>query len=570
MRISICLIVCLCSSILFSQTTDNQLDRLIKKHEQFQKEQRQSRSSEWSNLTEEAIQERKQHLQSEIASLQRIPTNSLSDAGQINREMLLLVLEDDLYNLEYESYLMPLNAEGGFLTGMVYRTQRLQPKTEEAQEKYLKKLKAIPAYLERQTNMLKRGVKANKVVPKIIAQNCIGYVTDYLTIPPEDLFLAQPLQYAPAIKDQGMTLIQKEVLPAFQQFKTFLEKEYLPNVREAVGVSNNQDGKAYYEQRVRYFTTLDMTPKEVFETGQREVARIKSEMEKIIEELEFEGSYADFLEFLRTDEQFYAKTGEDLLAKAAWYSKKAEEILPRYFGKLPRLPFTVNPVPDAIAPKYTGGRYSGGSMKEQRAGQYWVNTYNLPSRPLYVLPSLTLHEAVPGHHLQMSLAQEIENVPKFRTQTYLSAFGEGWALYTEYLGKEAGIYKTPYEDFGRLTYEMWRACRLVVDPGMHYFGWTRQQALDFMASNTALSIHEVTTEIDRYIGWPAQAVSYKIGELKIRELRKRAEEKLGEAFDIRAFHDLVLANGSIPLSSLERIIDNYLIEKVRKPIDHKR
>ncbi len=570
MRISICLIVCLCSSILFSQTTDNQLDRLIKKHEQFQKEQRQSRSSEWSNLTEEAIQERNQHLQSEIASLQRIPTNSLSDAGQINREMLLLVLEDDLYNLEYESYLMPLNAEGGFLTGMVYRTQRLQPKTEEAQEKYLKKLKAIPAYLERQTNMLKRGVKANKVVPKIIAQNCIGYVTDYLTIPPEDLFLAQPLQYAPAIKDQGMTLIQKEVLPAFQQFKTFLEKEYLPNVREAVGVSNNQDGKAYYEQRVRYFTTLDMTPKEVFETGQREVARIKSEMEKIIEELEFEGSYADFLEFLRTDEQFYAKTGEDLLAKAAWYSKKAEEILPRYFGKLPRLPFTVNPVPDAIAPKYTGGRYSGGSMKEQRAGQYWVNTYNLPSRPLYVLPSLTLHEAVPGHHLQMSLAQEIENVPKFRTQTYLSAFGEGWALYTEYLGKEAGIYKTPYEDFGRLTYEMWRACRLVVDPGMHYFGWTRQQALDFMASNTALSIHEVTTEIDRYIGWPAQAVSYKIGELKIRELRKRAEEKLGEAFDIRAFHDLVLANGSIPLSSLERIIDNYLIEKVRKPIDHKR
>ena len=289
--------------------------------------------------------------------------------------------------------------------------------------------------------------------------------------------------------------------------------------------------------------------------------RIRAEMEKIIEDLAFEGGYAEFLEFLRTDEQFYAKTGDELLAKAAWYSKKAEEILPRYFGKLPRLPFTVNPVPAAIAPKYTGGRYSPGSMEDQRAGQYWVNTYNLPSRPLYVLPSLTLHEAVPGHHLQGALAQEIEGVPKFRTQTYLSAFGEGWALYTEYLGKEAGIYKTPYEDFGRLTYEMWRACRLVVDPGMHYFGWTRQQALDFMASNTALSIHEVTTEIDRYIGWPAQAVSYKIGELKIRELRKRAEKKLGDQFDIRAFHDLVLANGSIPLSSLERIVDNYIADK---------
>ena len=384
---------------------------------------------------------------------------------------------------------------------------------------------------------------------------------DYLNIKPADLFLAQPLKTAEDIQVEGMNYIQQYALPAFQTFKNFLEKEYLPNVREAVGTSNNQHGKTYYEQRVRYFTTLDMSPKEVFDIGQQEVARIRAEMDEIIEDLGFEGSYADFLDFLRTDEQFYAKTPEEILAKAAWYSKKAEEILPRYFGKLPRLPFTVNPVPDAIAPKYTSGRYSGGSMKDQRAGQYWVNTHNLPSRPLYALPALTLHEAVPGHHLQGSLAQELENVPKFRQQTYLSAFGEGWALYTEYLGKEAGIYKTPYEDFGRLTYEMWRACRLVVDPGMHYFGWTRQQALDFMASNTALSIHEVTTEIDRYIGWPGQAVSYKIGELKIRELRKRVEEAQGEKFDIRAFHDLVLANGSIPLSSLERIIETNLINQ---------
>ena len=561
MRLSFYLFIILYCSAVCAQTADNQLDELIKKHEQFQKDQRQSRTSDWPSSTKEQNQERQEYLRSQVAALKNISANALSEAGQINQEMLLLVLEDDLYNLDYQSYLMPLNAEGGFLTGMVYRTQRLQPKTAEEQEKYLKRLQAIPAYLEQQTRILKQGLIVQKVVPKIIAQNCIGYVAGYLNTSPNDLFLAQPLQHAPAIQEEGISIIEKEVLPAYQRFKTFLEKEYLPNVREEVGVSNNQDGKAYYEQRVRYFTTLDMTPKEVFDTGQKEVARIRAEMEKIIEDLAFEGGYAEFLEFLRTDEQFYAKTGDELLAKAAWYSKKAEEILPRYFGKLPRLPFTVNPVPAAIAPKYTGGRYSPGSLEDQRAGQYWVNTYNLPSRPLYVLPSLTLHEAVPGHHLQGALAQEIEGVPKFRTQTYLSAFGEGWALYTEYLGKEAGIYKTPYEDFGRLTYEMWRACRLVVDPGMHYFGWTRQQALDFMASNTALSIHEVTTEIDRYIGWPAQAVSYKIGELKIRELRKRAEKKLGDQFDIRAFHDLVLANGSIPLSSLERIVDNYIADK---------
>ncbi len=544
----------LSSTILFAQNIDPQLSKIIEAQEVFQKEQGANGATQWPDYSKATIKKQIKHYQAQLADLAEIDQSKLSASDQINQDMLQLVLEDRLYNLVNESYLMPLNAEGGFLTGMVYRTQNLQLKTEKEQVDYLAKLKAIPAYLAQQTGLLKSGLKQKKVVPKIIAQNCIGYVTDYLNKQPKDLFLAKPLHKGETVDQTGLSIIKEDVLPAFQQFHAFLEKEYLPQVREEIGVRNNKDGKAYYEQRVRYFTTLDMTPDEVFEIGQKEVARIRAEMDAILEELAFEGSYADFLNFLRTDEQFYAKTGDELLAKAAWYSKKAEEILPRYFGKLPRLPFTVNPVPDAIAPKYTSGRYSGGSMESQRAGQYWVNTHNLKSRPLYALPALTLHEAVPGHHLQGSLAQEIENVPKFRTQTYLSAFGEGWALYTEYLGKEAGIYKTPYEDFGRLTYEMWRACRLVVDPGMHYKGWTRQEALDFMASNTALSIHEVTTEIDRYIGWPGQAVSYKIGELKIRELRKKVEAAQGDKFDIRAFHDLVLANGSIPLSSLERII----------------
>ena len=546
--------------LLSGQTASQQLLNIITTQDNFQKEKYKHSAGQWPIVSKSTIKKELQHLRVQITNLKNLDTSTLTESEQINQELILLILEDDLYKLEYGHYLMPLNAEGGFLTGMVYRTQSLRLKSAEERITYLKKLEAVPAYLQQQTELLKQGLQENKVVPKIIVENCIGYVEDYLNTPIEALFLAKPLATFKEQDKEGLAILKSQVIPAFQTFKTFLEKEYLPNTRTEVGVWNNKDGKAYYEQRVRYFTTLDMSPEEVFETGQKEVARIRAEMEAIIKEVGFEGTYAEFLDFLRTDEQFYAKTGAELLAQAAWFSKKAEEILPRYFGKLPRLPFTVNPVPDAIAPNYTSGRYSGGSAEEQRAGQYWVNTHNLASRPLYVLPSLTLHEAVPGHHLQISLAQELEDVPAFRTSVYISAFGEGWALYTEYLGKEAGIYKTPYQDFGRLTYEMWRACRLVVDPGMHYMGWSREQALDFMSKNTALSIHEVTTEIDRYIGWPGQAVSYKIGELKIRALRKEMEKKLGDKFDIRAFHDLVLANGSIPLSSLERVIKTNLLK----------
>jgi uncharacterized protein (DUF885 family) len=297
-----------------------------------------------------------------------------------------------------------------------------------------------------------------------------------------------------------------------------------------------------------------MSAEEVFEIGQREVARIRAEMEAVIQETGFGGSFADFLHFLRTDPRFYAATPRELLREASYFSKKIDGKLPEYFGKLPRNTYGVEPVPEVLAPTYTSGRYSPGNPAKNRAGYYWVNTFNLPARPLYALPALTLHEAVPGHHLQISLAQELDGLPAFRRNTYLSAFGEGWALYCEWLGQEMGIYETPYEQFGRLTYEMWRACRLVVDPGLHVMGWTREQAIKFMADHTALSLHECTTEIDRYIGWPGQAVSYKIGELKIRELRQRAEQALGGRFDLRAFHDLVLSQGAVPLFVLEEMV----------------
>jgi uncharacterized protein (DUF885 family) len=288
------------------------------------------------------------------------------------------------------------------------------------------------------------------------------------------------------------------------------------------------------------------------------VTRIRKEMDEVIRQVGFKGDFAAFLHFLRTDPRFYPKTPEQLLERAAWIAKSIDGKLPSLFGHLPRLPYTVQPVPEHMAPKYTSGRYVDPAVGSTQPGIYWVNTYKLDSRPFYNLEALTLHEAVPGHHLQNAVARELENLPPFRRYAYLSAFGEGWGLYSEWLGLEAGFYKDPYSNFGRLTYEMWRACRLVVDTGVHTMGWTRQQALDYMASNTALPLHEVETEVDRYISWPAQALSYKLGELKIKELRKRAEQTLGESFDVRAFHDVVLGSGSVPLTVLEQNVDRWI------------
>ncbi len=519
------------------------------------------RKTNWEDFSDSLIYNRKSAVQNLLQVSDGIDRSILNEDQLINLEMIDYFLKDEQFNLDFESHLFPLNAEGGFLTEMVYETQSKNISNKEDADNYLEKLNRVPSFIDRKIELMKRGIEQNKIHPKVIVENCLAILDQQINVEIEDSHFYQPFKTNKDYQEKGRELIESTVLPSLQKFEDFLEEEYHVHALDEVGISNISNGKEYYEQRVKFFSTLDMSPKEIFDIGQAEVERIRSEMEAIISDLKFEGSFADFLEFLRTDSQFYAETPGELLNHAAWYSKKAEEILPKYFGKIPRLPFTVKAVPAAIAPTYTTGRYSGGSFKDGRAGQYWVNTYNLESRPLYVLPSLTLHEAVPGHHMQISLAQEMEDVPKFRTRAYLSAFGEGWALYCEYLGKEAGIYTTAYEDFGRLTYEMWRACRLVVDPGMHYFDWTREEAIDFMKKNTSLSLHEVTTEVDRYIGWPGQAVSYKIGELKIRELRKLAEESLGENFEIKEFHDLILQNGAIPLQAMDRIVREYISEK---------
>ncbi|MGH7454409.1 MAG: DUF885 domain-containing protein, partial [bacterium] len=400
----------------------------------------------------------------------------------------------------------------------------------------------------------------------------VTMATHMVDDPTQSVFYA-PLAKFPAtmpadeqnrLRQSGEAAIRESIVPGYRRLLEFMTNEYIPNARTTIGASELPNGRDYYAQRIRHFTTLDMSVDEVHQLGLNEVQRIRNEMMEIIKQVGFTGDFAAFLKFLRTDPQFYAKTPEALLKEACYIAKRMDGKLPSLFKTLPRLPYSVQAVPAHLAPKYTGGRYVGPALGSTEPGYYWVNTYALENRPLYVLESLTLHEAVPGHHLQTALARELEGLPNFRRFLYLSAFGEGWGLYSERLGLEAGFYTNPYSNFGRLTYEMWRACRLVVDTGIHAKGWTREEAMDFLASNTALSLHEVRTETDRYISWPGQALAYKIGELKIRELRRKAEETLGENFDVREFHDVVLRNGAVPLTILESEVQTYIQEKRSK------
>jgi len=344
----------------------------------------------------------------------------------------------------------------------------------------------------------------------------------------------------------------------YREFLDFFDHEYSPNARTTLAAYDLPEGKKYYALQIREYTTLDLTPEKIHQIGLQEVDRIWNEMKAVIKDVGFQGDFPAFLHFLRTDPRFYAKTPEELLKDAAWIAKQMDGKLPSLFKTLPRLPYTVEPVPPDIAPKYTSGRYVGAPQGGTQPGIYWVNTYKLETRPLYDLEAMTFHEAVPGHHLQIALSRELKDLPNFRRYSYISAFGEGWGLYCEQLGKDAGFYKDPYSDFGRLSWDMWRACRLVVDTGIHAMGWTRQQAIDYLATHTALPIHECETEVDRYISWPAQALSYKLGELKILELRRRAEQTLGPKFDIREFHDVVLGSGAVPLDVLEHNVAAWL------------
>ncbi len=506
-----------------------------------------------------------------LAQLKALDRSSLSKEDKINAQILENQLQNDVDLYRFKDYYLPITAESGF---HAYITSITQGKfnTLEDYRHYIAKLNALSTYFAQQTHWLKQGLAEGITPPKVTLNGFEDSISSYI-VPVEKSGYLKPFTQYPSyfteaqkaqLTQEGRALVEQKVLPLYQKFYDFMTKEYIPNARENIAASSLPNGAEFYENRVRYYTTLGMTSAQVHELGLKEVQRIRQEMEQIIASVGFKGSFADFLHFLRTDPQFYTTSAEQLLKEAAFIAKKADAMLPKYFGKLPRKTYGIAPVPAEIAPKYTTGRYSG-SNSDDEPGYYWVNTYALDKRPLYELEALTLHEAVPGHHLQISLNSELTSLPDFRRYGYISAFGEGWGLYCEYLGLEAGFYQDPYSNFGRLTYEMWRAARLVVDTGMHTQGWSRQQAIDFMASNTALSLHNVTTEIDRYISWPGQALSYKIGELTIKRLRAKAEQDLGDKFDIRAFHDAVLENGSVPMSILEQQINDFIDAKKATP-----
>jgi uncharacterized protein (DUF885 family) len=521
------------------------------------------------NYSEEFFKKRAQFCDSLLVELNTIDTASLTEDEKISSTLLKFILNETVKKYQYKTHWNPILSDAGFHSSLTYRVRPLTSK--KAALDYLKLLKAIPAYIDQQAALIRKGLDAGMGQPLVIFKGYESTYEQHLTATAEENFYYSPFLQLPSplsaeekdsLRQAAKKVVLEDVIPSFQFVKNFFEKEYFPQTRKAIGVSTTPNGKAYYQSRIDYFTTLPLSPETIHQKGLDEVARIKKEMEKVVAQAGFKGSIQEFIAFLRTDPQFYAKTPEELLKHARNIAKKLDEQLPRYFKTLPRKPYGVAPVPDAIAPKYTGGRYVGSPLGSTDPGYYWVNTYNLSSRPLYVIPSLTAHEAVPGHHLQGALNQELpESIPQFRRNLYLSAYGEGWGLYTEFLANQMGIYTTPYEHFGKLTYEMWRACRLVVDTGMHVFDWSRQEAVDFMAENTALSLHEINTEIDRYISWPGQALSYKIGEIKIRELRALAEKELGSQFDIREFHEQILEKGTVTLPLLEERIKKYIETK---------
>ena len=503
------------------------------------------------------------------AELETIDGKSLSEDDKISYKLLHFKLKETLVKYNFKTHWNPILSDAGFHSSLIYRVRPITSK--KTALKYLTLLKAIPTYIDQQKELISKGLEAGIGQPLVIFEGYESTYEQHITPTAEENFYYSPFLNLPepiserekdSLREAAKEVILKSVIPSFMKVKSFFEATYYPNTRTAIGVSESPNGKEYYQSRIDFYTTLEMTPESIHKKGLEEVVRIKKQMEAIIQEVKFKGSFSEFLRYLRTNPKFYAKTPDELLAHARNIAKKLDEQLPRYFKTLPRKPYGVAPVPDAIAPKYTSGRYVGTSPDSTDPGYYWVNTYDLPSRPLYAIPSLTAHEAVPGHHLQGALNNELpESIPQFRRNLYLSAYGEGWGLYTEYLANEMGIYTTPYEYFGKLTYEMWRACRLVVDTGIHAFGWTREEAVNFMAKNTALSLHEVNTEIDRYISWPGQALSYKIGELKIRELREKAENELGSLFNIREFHEVILEKGTVTLPLLEKRIIHYIQSK---------
>ena len=548
----------------YAVTATEQLDTLLSEHwQQANKEQIFFRkdpdtfrmNGKLPDVSAKGRERREQYNAQLLKRLDSIDERQLSEADKITLRLFKYERQTEAQSYKQFDHLFPMQAYAGYHSYFAAAPDNMSFLTQADYDNYLISLADFPRYNQQHIDNLKQAIakgythycESFKSYDKTISQHIVDNVNDSVFYAP---LARQPAQFSPQQQryytEHGSKLIEDIVIPEYKKLYQFFTQQYMPACRKQVGIAQLEDGAAYYQYLINFYTTTSMTPEQIHQLGLNEVKRIRSEMDTIIKQVGFDGSFAEFVSFLRTDPQFYASSGQQLMEKAAFITRKMAGQLPKWFNTLPRNTFDIKASPSG------GAYYVASDGSGTTSGTYFIGANDVRSEPLYNLEALTFHEAEPGHHLQSALAQEMD-IPEFRKTLYHSAYGEGWGLYAESLGKEMGFYQDPYSDFGRLTYEAWRACRLVVDTGMHALGWSRQQAIDYLAANTALTMVEVEAQIDRYITWPAQALSYKIGEIKIRQLRTQAEQQLGDKFDIRAFHDQMLKNGSLPLDLLEQL-----------------
>jgi len=522
----------------------------------------------WPDLRMEELE--RQHLENGeiLVRLSEISFSDLPDAEKLNYELFKREYQERLEAYKYMTFLQPLNQRSGVQTANQV-SQALSFSSLEDYADWIARLAALGLYVDQTIELLRQGISRGMTHPRVIMQRVPAQIETQLVATAEDSPFFEPFDNFPTtigeqererLRELGTRTIRDVVVPAYQRLYNFFTETYLPACRETVGAWDLPAGREFYEFRARSYTTTALTPDEIHEIGVAEVQRIREEMQAVIEEVGFSGSFDEFLHFLRTDSQFYFDNPDDLLEAYRATSKRIDPELVKLFGRLPRMPYGVKPIPAASAPDTTTAYYSRPAADGSRAGFYYVNLYRPEVRPKYEIEVLTVHEAMPGHHLQIALAQELGDLPNFRRYSGFTAFVEGWALYSERLGPELGLYQDPYSRFGQLTYDMWRAVRLVVDTGIHFRGWSREQAIEFFKSNAAKTEHDIINEIDRYIAWPGQALAYKIGQLKILELRERSELRLDENFDIKAFHDTVLGSGAVPLDVLESNVNKWIMD----------
>ena len=527
-------------------------------------------NDQWADGSLQAIENRQQDQRAFLDRVIAIDASQLSSEDQLNYDLFRRKLQTTIDGQQFKEYLMPMSQRRG-IQSIEGNAERIRLESVKDYEDWLARMSKVASVIEQTRERMEQGRKEGYMPPKILMQRIPNQLAQQTVEDPETSPFFKAFTKMPdSMSDEDKTRLQASakkiiddtIVPAYRDFSRYFNDTYLPASRDSIGVSELPNGEAFYEYKARLFTTTQMTPDEIHRLGLNEVKRIRDEMQLVIDELEFDGDFADFLHFLRTDPQFYYDDPDALYEAYLATCKRIDPELVKLFGKLPRMPYGLRPIPDNIAPDTTTAYYNGPAADGSRAGYYYVNLYKPEVRPKYEIEVLSVHEAMPGHHLQIALAQELEGLPNFRRYGGFTAFTEGWGLYSEALGYDLGLYKDPYSKFGALTYEMWRAVRLVVDTGMHYKGWTRQQAIDFFKDNAAKTELDIINEIDRYLIMPGQALAYKIGQLKMLELRKKAEQALGDSFDIRAFHDELLGAGAIPLEVLETRMNRWLTKQM--------